>query len=90
MTDAQRKPHKAPVQVSFEFFPPKTPEMEVTLWLAIQNLISQKACQVIRLALQVGQKSCRIRLVLQRNCRQVQRRDPAIRSFHQRLDRFRR
>jgi methylenetetrahydrofolate reductase (NADPH) len=29
---------KPPVQVSFEFFPPKTPEMEATLWQAIQKL----------------------------------------------------
>ena len=31
-------PPKPPVQVSFEFFPPKTPEMEVVLWNAIQKL----------------------------------------------------
>ena len=27
-----------PIKVSFEFFPPKTPEMEVTLWASIQRL----------------------------------------------------
>jgi methylenetetrahydrofolate reductase (NADPH) len=27
-----------PIQVSFEFFPPKTPEMEVTLWSSIERL----------------------------------------------------
>lgn len=35
MTDPAKRP---PVQVSFEFFPPKTPEMEATLWQAIQKL----------------------------------------------------
>jgi methylenetetrahydrofolate reductase (NADPH) len=35
----QRKPlPQAPVQVSFEFFPPKTPEMEATLWKSVQRL----------------------------------------------------
>lgn len=29
---------KPPVAVSFEFFPPKTPEMEATLWQAVQKL----------------------------------------------------
>lgn len=29
---------KAPVQVSFEFFPPKSPEMEARLWQAIEKL----------------------------------------------------
>jgi methylenetetrahydrofolate reductase (NADPH) len=38
MTDASPKPQKPPVQVSFEFFPPKSPEMEATLWQAIQKL----------------------------------------------------
>ncbi|MEO7386778.1 MAG: methylenetetrahydrofolate reductase [Gammaproteobacteria bacterium] len=38
MTEAQTRPTKPPVQVSFEFFPPKTPEMEATLWQAIQKL----------------------------------------------------
>jgi methylenetetrahydrofolate reductase (NADPH) len=38
MTDASRKAPKPPVQVSFEFFPPKTPEMEATLWQAIEKL----------------------------------------------------
>ena len=33
---------KPPVQVSFEFFPPKTPEMEATLWQAIQKLAPLK------------------------------------------------
>lgn len=33
MTDSNRGP-----QVSFEFFPPKTPEMEQTLWKSIQRL----------------------------------------------------
>ena len=32
-----RKPHK-PASVSFEFFPPKTPEMETALWEAISRL----------------------------------------------------
>ena len=32
-----RGPHK-PVDVSFEFFPPKTAEMEVALWEAIERL----------------------------------------------------
>jgi len=27
-----------PIKVSFEFFPPKTPEMEMTLWTSIQRL----------------------------------------------------
>ncbi|HZW47741.1 MAG TPA: methylenetetrahydrofolate reductase, partial [Microvirga sp.] len=27
-----------PIKVSFEFFPPKTPEMETTLWTSIQRL----------------------------------------------------
>jgi methylenetetrahydrofolate reductase (NADPH) len=27
-----------PIKVSFEFFPPKTPEMETTLWASIQRL----------------------------------------------------
>ncbi|MFD2226790.1 methylenetetrahydrofolate reductase, partial [Microvirga arabica] len=27
-----------PIKVSFEFFPPKTPEMEATLWSSIQRL----------------------------------------------------
>ena len=31
-------PQQPPVQVSFEFFPPKTPEMEAVLWNAIQKL----------------------------------------------------
>ncbi|MFL4991753.1 MAG: methylenetetrahydrofolate reductase [NAD(P)H] [Microvirga sp.] len=29
-----------PIKVSFEFFPPKTPEMETTLWASIQRLAS--------------------------------------------------
>ncbi|HZH08802.1 MAG TPA: methylenetetrahydrofolate reductase [NAD(P)H] [Microvirga sp.] len=28
----------SPIKVSFEFFPPKTPEMEATLWTSIQRL----------------------------------------------------
>jgi methylenetetrahydrofolate reductase (NADPH) len=28
----------APVEVSFEFFPPKTPEMEATLWKSVERL----------------------------------------------------
>src|SRR5690349_11385105 len=28
----------SPIKVSFEFFPPKTPEMETTLWASIQRL----------------------------------------------------
>ena len=39
MTEPARKP---PVEVSFEFFPPKSPEMEATLWLAIQKLAPLK------------------------------------------------
>ena len=35
MTDKASRP---PVQVSFEFFPPKTPEMEAKLWQAIEKL----------------------------------------------------
>src|ERR687883_2117303 len=27
-----------PIRVSFEFFPPKTPEMEATLWSSIERL----------------------------------------------------
>ncbi len=38
MTDSSPKPHKPPVQVSFEFFPPKSPEMEATLWQSIIKL----------------------------------------------------
>ena len=38
MPEAQATPQKPPVQVSFEFFPPKTAEMESTLWQAIQKL----------------------------------------------------
>ncbi len=30
--------HHRPIDVSFEFFPPKTPEMEATLWEAIARL----------------------------------------------------
>jgi methylenetetrahydrofolate reductase (NADPH) len=39
MTERQRQ---APVQVSFEFFPPKTAEMEATLWQSIQKLAPLK------------------------------------------------
>jgi methylenetetrahydrofolate reductase (NADPH) len=35
MTEQASKP---PVQVSFEFFPPKSPEMEAKLWQAIETL----------------------------------------------------
>lgn len=47
MTEAipePRKPSvtKPPVQVSFEFFPPKSPEMEANLWQAIQKLAPLK------------------------------------------------
>lgn len=42
MTEAASKSPKAPVQVSFEFFPPKTAEMEATLWQAIQKLAPLK------------------------------------------------
>jgi len=38
MADSKPVAHKAPVQVSFEFFPPKSPEMEATLWQAILKL----------------------------------------------------
>lgn len=36
------KPAHRPVQVSFEFFPPKTPEMETVLWQAIGKLAPLK------------------------------------------------
>lgn len=36
------KPAHRPVQVSFEFFPPKTPEMEAVLWQAIGKLAPLK------------------------------------------------
>ena len=32
------RPEVRPFRVSFEFFPPRTPEMEATLWLAIERL----------------------------------------------------
>ncbi|MBB3998119.1 methylenetetrahydrofolate reductase [NAD(P)H] [Aureimonas pseudogalii] len=35
---AQRKSQRSPIRASFEFFPPKTPAMEATLWTAIQRL----------------------------------------------------
>ncbi|MFS8035577.1 methylenetetrahydrofolate reductase [NAD(P)H] [Xanthobacter sp. AM11] len=35
---ASRETGRAPVSVSFEFFPPKTPEMEKTLWASIARL----------------------------------------------------
>ncbi len=35
---ATRAPDAAPVRVSFEFFPPKTEEMEKTLWASIHRL----------------------------------------------------
>lgn len=38
MTDPKPAKHKAPVEVSFEFFPPKSPEMEATLWQSIVKL----------------------------------------------------
>ncbi|MEQ1802989.1 MAG: methylenetetrahydrofolate reductase [Gammaproteobacteria bacterium] len=43
MTEANSRPTappapRPPVEVSFEFFPPKSPEMEATLWQAIQKL----------------------------------------------------
>ena len=31
-------PATNPLQVSFEFFPPKTPEQEASLWAAIKRL----------------------------------------------------
>jgi len=40
----------------------------------------------MRLALQVGQPSRRVSLVFYRDCRHLQRSDPAIRAFLQRLD----
>jgi methylenetetrahydrofolate reductase (NADPH) len=46
MTDNTPTPKKPPVQVSFEFFPPKTPEMEATLWQAIQKLAPLRPCFV--------------------------------------------
>ncbi len=33
-----RRPGGRPINVSFEFFPPKTPEMEATLWNSITRL----------------------------------------------------
>lgn len=43
MTEAKspstvRDTGRQPVQISFEFFPPRTPEMEATLWQAIEKL----------------------------------------------------
>ncbi|WP_062203183.1 methylenetetrahydrofolate reductase [NAD(P)H] [Aureimonas sp. AU12] len=35
---AQRKSPRSPIRVSFEFFPPKIPAMEETLWRSIQRL----------------------------------------------------
>ncbi len=35
---ASREVSRAPVRVSFEFFPPKTEEMERTLWASIERL----------------------------------------------------
>ncbi|MFT0859749.1 methylenetetrahydrofolate reductase [NAD(P)H] [Ancylobacter sp. G4_0304] len=40
-SDDQRRSRRSggrPISVSFEFFPPKTPEMEATLWNSIQRL----------------------------------------------------
>jgi methylenetetrahydrofolate reductase (NADPH) len=34
----QSREHHTPIKVSFEFFPPKTPEMEETLWNSIARL----------------------------------------------------
>lgn len=39
---AEARPPRPPVQVSFEFFPPKTPEMELLLWQAIEKLATLK------------------------------------------------
>ena len=36
--EARPTPAQAPVQVSFEFFPPKTAEMEATLWKSVERL----------------------------------------------------
>lgn len=40
MTSHQRASRNGagPISVSFEFFPPKTPEMEATLWSSIERL----------------------------------------------------
>src|SRR5690606_32205850 len=38
MTKAQKTEKAARTRVSFEFFPPKTPEMEETLWKSIRRL----------------------------------------------------
>jgi len=42
MTEPTPKPAKPPVEVSFEFFPPKSAEMEATLWQAIEKLAPLK------------------------------------------------
>jgi len=38
MVDSARTPGRPPVQVSFEFFPPATPDAEAALWRAVQRL----------------------------------------------------
>ncbi|HCX67305.1 MAG TPA: methylenetetrahydrofolate reductase [NAD(P)H], partial [Rhodobiaceae bacterium] len=38
MTKTQKKEREERTRVSFEFFPPKTPEMEETLWKSIRRL----------------------------------------------------
>jgi len=38
----QSRERSTPISVSFEFFPPKTPEMEATLWASIGRLAPLK------------------------------------------------
>ncbi|WP_182084703.1 methylenetetrahydrofolate reductase [NAD(P)H] [Aureimonas sp. ME7] len=38
----QRRNPRSPIEVSFEFFPPKTPAMETSLWSAVQRLAPLK------------------------------------------------
>ena len=49
MTDPAHRPAPPPVQVSFEFFPPKSAEMEATLWKAVQRLAPlAPRCPILR------------------------------------------
>ena len=42
----QSRQGTCPIKVSFEFFPPKTPEMEATLWSSIERLapLNRNSC----------------------------------------------